>query len=50
MNGKKREEIELDKIIDQEKQQRDIYESYEPTRDELDDQDPPSEDSQSDGD
>ena len=46
MNGRKETEVEIEKIIDNERREK-VYESYEPTKSELDNDNPPAEDSES---
>lgn len=46
MNGRKDNDVEIEKDIESGKEER-AYESYEPTINELDDDNPPSEDSDS---
>lgn len=46
MNGRKDNDADIEKLIDTGREER-VYESYEPTKNELDDDNPPSEDSDS---
>jgi len=46
MNGKKDNNVEIEKNIERSREER-FSESYEPTKSELDDDNPPSEDSDS---
>ena len=50
MNGRKDKDVNIDKKIDTGREERVYKESYEPTTNELDDDNPPSEDSDSDSD
>ena len=45
MNGKKDNDVDIEKLIDAGGEE--LFESYEPTKNELDDDNPPSEDSDS---
>jgi len=50
MNGRKDKDVNIDKKIDTGREERVYKDSYEPTTNELDDDNPPSEDSDSDSD